>query len=402
MAKPDVSVIIPVYNAEKCLRACLASTLRQTLKTIEIICVDDGSTDASLSILRRQAQKDHRIKCIAHKTNQGASAARNSGLEQAGGSYISFLDADDTLPNNALSTLLGAAEKNRTELVKGDYLWFRSEFESSRPDTESYPNKLANRTNMQESAYLQTIPGTNCANLYKSEMLNRHEIRFADLTYGEDQLFQATALVYARSITVIDDIVYNYHNYSRDSVTNSPPVLQNLLDDISYYRKITRLLVDAGLPDAGMAFVSKRWSHPISNYWLKIPKTLSFDECCQVFDAFRDFVSEYNVTPWHKSTPYHHRFLMALLLAKLDNEAFTFLSSKEAAEGFQKTVTLDRPELKGSIVGGNHKNWDPLEFNALERKLKIADSKLKAMRNSLSWKITAPGRWIADKIKKNE
>ena len=89
-----VSVIIPVYNVEPYLKQCMDSVVGQTLKDIEIICVDDGSTDGSLDILREYAAEDNRIQIIEQK-NAGAGAARNNGMRHATGKYLSFLDSDD-------------------------------------------------------------------------------------------------------------------------------------------------------------------------------------------------------------------------------------------------------------------------------------------------------------------
>lgn len=91
-----VSVIIPVYNVEKYLEECLDSIINQTLKEIEIICIDDGSTDSSLNVLENYKKKDKRI-IVLQQQNLGAGAARNKGLDLARGKYLSFLDADDFL-----------------------------------------------------------------------------------------------------------------------------------------------------------------------------------------------------------------------------------------------------------------------------------------------------------------
>lgn len=101
MKPVKVSVIIPVYNTELYVRQTIQSILGQTLHDIEIITVDDGSTDNSLSILSELAEQDHRIKIFAHK-NQGVSVARNIGLEQASGEFIYFMDSDDLLEKDTL------------------------------------------------------------------------------------------------------------------------------------------------------------------------------------------------------------------------------------------------------------------------------------------------------------
>ena len=105
----DISVIIPVYNAEKHLEECIRSVCAQTVKDIEILCVDDGSSDGSLAILQRLAQEDPRVKVICQE-NAGAGAARNHGLRLARGKYLSFLDADDFFDSHMLEK---AFEKRR-------------------------------------------------------------------------------------------------------------------------------------------------------------------------------------------------------------------------------------------------------------------------------------------------
>ncbi len=94
MQNIKISVIIPVYNAEKYLRECLDSIVKQTLQEIEIICIDDGSTDNSLAVLREYERKDERLKII-EQANSGAGVARNAGMKAARGEYLAFMDADD-------------------------------------------------------------------------------------------------------------------------------------------------------------------------------------------------------------------------------------------------------------------------------------------------------------------
>lgn len=119
----DVSVIVPAYNAERYIRKMVKSVIRQTLKNIEIIFVDDGSTDNTLKILREFQKKDDRIKIVA-QNHSNAGAARNKGMEQATGKYVIFLDADDFFRRNMLKTAFRTAEKNRADIVIfGHYLF---------------------------------------------------------------------------------------------------------------------------------------------------------------------------------------------------------------------------------------------------------------------------------------
>lgn len=104
----SISVIVPVYNAEKYLKTCLDSLISQTYTNFEVLCVDDGSTDHSLNILRFYEKKDNRIKVFTQK-NAGPAAARNKALQYATGDYISFVDADDYLVENAFKILVKVA-----------------------------------------------------------------------------------------------------------------------------------------------------------------------------------------------------------------------------------------------------------------------------------------------------
>ena len=102
---PKISVIIPVYNTEKYLEQCLESVINQTYKDLEIICVNDASTDNSFDVINEYSKKDSRIKYINFETNKGVSAARNVGLEAATGDYICFIDSDDWIEQTQTETM---------------------------------------------------------------------------------------------------------------------------------------------------------------------------------------------------------------------------------------------------------------------------------------------------------
>ncbi|RGS75648.1 glycosyltransferase family 2 protein [Coprococcus sp. AF21-14LB] len=120
--QPLVSIIIPVYNAERFLRETLDSLVEQTYKHFEVICVDDGSTDKSLEILREYNQKDSRFRFI-EQNNQYAGVARNNGLKVACGKYIMFLDSDDLFEKKMLFTLVKIAERKKIDIL---FFWILS------------------------------------------------------------------------------------------------------------------------------------------------------------------------------------------------------------------------------------------------------------------------------------
>ena len=120
MNKIIISLIIPVYNVENYLRQCLDSIINQTLKEIEIICINDGSTDSSKQILEEYALKDERIKIINQK-NKGAGAARNSGIDAATGEYIGFVDSDDWVNLDAFEKLYNKITRENVDIVFSRY-----------------------------------------------------------------------------------------------------------------------------------------------------------------------------------------------------------------------------------------------------------------------------------------
>ena len=125
MMIPCVSVIIPVYNVSEYLPTCLDSILSQTLENIEVICVDDGSTDNSLAILQKYTERDSRLTVFQQK-NKGGGAARNLGLNYALGKYVSFLDADDFFEPDMLEKAYVASEKNNLDILIFNYYYYNT------------------------------------------------------------------------------------------------------------------------------------------------------------------------------------------------------------------------------------------------------------------------------------
>lgn len=119
-----ISVIIPIYNSEKYLRECLDSVLSQTLEDIEVICINDGSVDGSLDILKGYAEKDKRI-VVLDKANEGVAVARNIGINKANGEFVCFMDSDDLYPtDDVLETLYSKAKENNVLVAGGEFSVF--------------------------------------------------------------------------------------------------------------------------------------------------------------------------------------------------------------------------------------------------------------------------------------
>lgn len=213
MAKPIVSVLIPVYNVERYLERCLDSVTAQTLNNIEIICVDDGSTDNSIEILKRYSQEDKRIK-IVQKRNGGLPSARNAGLDVAKGTYIGFVDSDDYIETTMYEKMVCAAKERNSDVVICGANIFPEEpkadqwlYDSLSP-FERYYEKFNPDILFKD---IDTTPFL-WRTLIRRGLIEEHKFRLnEDIVLGEDKAFQCKIYPYAKGITVIQDKLYNYY-----------------------------------------------------------------------------------------------------------------------------------------------------------------------------------------------
>ena len=214
MSCPKVSVIVPMYNVEDYLRQALDSLVNQTLKDIEIICVDDCSTDGSVEILNEYAKKDSRIKVHVQKENQGQGVARNIAIEMATGEYIMFLDPDDWFDTRACEIAYNQIEKNKNDVVLFNY--------SSYKETEitiiirksqhlkSFQDFQGNSFCLKDVEDLRFRAATVWCQIYNREFINRINARFSNTRTCEDNPFYFNAIANARTVSVIPEVLYYY------------------------------------------------------------------------------------------------------------------------------------------------------------------------------------------------
>ena len=215
MKIPKVSVIVPIYNAEKFLLKCLSSMTEQTLKDIEIICVNDGSTDKSLSIMQEYAKKDKRIKIINQK-NQGLSSSRNNALRVAKGEYISFMDADDYANDCFLESLYNAAVKHEADVAVGNIV--RVE-EGKKDDYVLFYNKTKIAHKTDDIFRLLNIPKTCyvCNRIYKRNFVIENNLFFKDGAFFEDIVWSPLIAANAKKVVSEPRAKY-YYVYNSNSI----------------------------------------------------------------------------------------------------------------------------------------------------------------------------------------
>ena len=213
-----VSVIVPVYNVENYLRACLDSIINQTLKDIEIICVNDGSTDSSLAILQEYARNDKRIKIIDSQ-NKGSSAARNIGIDVAQGDYIGFVDSDDWIDLNFYETLYNAAVSQNADIARTCYDYnYKNKVVEEKHLNAIIHAAADNNRDLKINEHSVVIWNA----IYKNRFLKSNNIRFLeDLSCSVDVTFTAqTTFLSTKTIPVIG--TYYHH---RDDVPNQLSLL---------------------------------------------------------------------------------------------------------------------------------------------------------------------------------
>lgn len=234
--KPKISVIVPIYNVECYLSRCLDSLLSQSFSDIEIITVNDGSTDASVEILYEYAQKDSRIVVI-EKENGGVSSARNEGVRAANGEYIGFVDPDDWVDKDMYESLYNTAMDEKADIVMCTYI---REFGSNSKVKEfNLPEKVCYQGEEVKLKVMRRLIGpleeelvnpelldawgTVWSKLYRSDILKENNLEFIDLNIigtNEDSLFNVCAFYYAKTFVFLNKPYYHYWRINSTSVTS--------------------------------------------------------------------------------------------------------------------------------------------------------------------------------------
>lgn len=201
-----VSIIIPVYNIAEYLPRCLDSVLSQTLEDIEVLLVDDGSTDGSEAICDEYAAKDSRVT-VFHLENGGVSRARNYALSKANGEYIGFIDADDWIEKNMYERMYLSATQNNAQVVICDC--YTACGEKLEPDILPGVSQGKYSKTELNPDYLLLMAGGSCRCFYRRELLEKYSLQFpVDMKISEDRVFNVYAFGYAENIYYLKEKLY--------------------------------------------------------------------------------------------------------------------------------------------------------------------------------------------------
>lgn len=214
--KPKISIIIPVYNAERYLSRCLDSLIHQTLKSLEIILIDDLSTDGSKEIISAYVAKYHFIRYKKSESKGHAGGARNWGLDLAQGEYIGFVDSDDWVDASFYEKMLEAATNEQGDIVISGVL---TEYDAPTPAIVRYKYEKKYVINQQEALTLLatqkqkglSISAIVCNKLYRAEFLKENRLRFIPNNFNDDDAFNFLAFLRASTVVIIPDVQYHYY-----------------------------------------------------------------------------------------------------------------------------------------------------------------------------------------------
>ncbi len=232
--RPKVSVIVPIYNVGECLKYCLESCISQTLKDIEIICINDGSTDNSLDILNEYAASDSRIKVLTQK-NQGAGPARNNGIKISTGEFLAFIDPDDLYPNNNILQRLYDSAKVQNAKVCGGSLSVldNGEIKSGSPDSIFKEEGWINFSDYQYDYFYQRY-------IYDSEFIKSNNLYFPDFRRFQDPPFFLSVMKLVKRFYAIPDITYQYYESRNGKTTDSKKVF-DWLKGLEYCLNLSKI-----------------------------------------------------------------------------------------------------------------------------------------------------------------
>lgn len=218
MIHPLVSIIIPVYNVEKYLAKCIDSVLAQNFVDWELLLINDGSTDSSSCICDEYAVKDTRIK-VFHQVNKGVSTARNIGIDNAKGEYITFIDSDDYIdPNYLLNFEIDGGVNNFDLISQGAMLIFPDK--KKNHIIKYNQTKELNLSDFYSESVINCLIYTPWSKLYKTDIIKDNKIHFDEtICYGEDRIFVTEYFSYCKRVKAISACGYNYMHENQNALT---------------------------------------------------------------------------------------------------------------------------------------------------------------------------------------
>ncbi len=288
---PQVSIIIPLYNSEEYINECLESILNQTFTEFEVIIVDDGSTDKSVSIVKSFRRKLD-INLIK-QTNQGASAARNNALDHVRGKYVIFVDSDDVLATNGIENLVNTIEENQSDMVIGRRgIIVNDELKSNNRFPKLYKKNVVNQ-GLAENPDLLKIIGVP-SKIYLTKFIEDNQLRFVEGITSEDFIFSYQVALYTQKIsTFVEEDVYYYRARSKGEKS----ITQTRLSKHNLESRFIQMEATHEIANSEEGKKIFKFNEAKRNYQTRLFRHLSSltvdsQESIEAFDLIREHVQE--------------------------------------------------------------------------------------------------------------
>lgn len=325
-----VSVVVPVYNTSRYLKQCVDSLISQSLKDVEFIFVDDGSTDQSVDILEQYQKKDSRVKILKQK-NQYAGVARNHGMEIATGKYIIFLDSDDYFEPDMLRDSFRCAEKNHAEIILFGHRGFDDKDHTIRYQSllwrYQFPKGVFSANDCREDFFLHSGP-VPWNKLFLREFVEKYQLRFQAVKKCNDAYFVFLALAQAKRIVFINKTYVNYRFGNTDSLQGSRNVNRESFIDLAISLK--KGFLEAGVFSGVIRDSEIMYAKELVHYGFQTPYTKESLETIyqytkkslipDIFESSSDFEKDYTVSNVFESTGFDDFLCRQLEAEKVDKE----------------------------------------------------------------------------------
>ena len=294
-----ISIIIPVYNGEKHLNECLDSVINQTYEDIEIICVDDGSTDSSPKILEKYREKDKRVKVIYQK-NSYAGVARNNGINHAEGKYLMFLDSDDCYKSNAVELMLKRITESGADVVKACFEYVdevKKEISTSRYSLQkTLPDEYHNKVISFNEETRGVQPGADVPwnGIYRRGFVTDNHIEYNNLRSVNDHSFFIHCWIAGAKFLVIDDVIAQYRRNNSESLVGKK--YKNFDNQISNYNIVKEICQNEKLEDDAKKAAMQQELMTLFNWYKKTRKTAieASGTASEVDEKMTEFLKAYD------------------------------------------------------------------------------------------------------------
>lgn len=324
MKQPKISIIIPIYNSEKYLQKCLQSCFEQNYKNLEIICINDGSTDASKQIIHKFQEENSNLLYLENRSPHGAGFCRNQGIDRAGGDYLMFLDSDDMYTPNICAEVAALAQKHQPDIIEFPFMLCDENGQNVR--SANYCPQMP--TGKVELKKYWMMYSTSCWNrAFKTNFIKKNNIRNSTVKTGEDNNFTIPAFLKAQSFYFLNVPGY-YYRHVPSSLSRVPtPTLVNIERADKVFEILKKDLMRLGVYDEKQFQMMR-----ICAFIWSIGKNSDKAAYCLVQNYFRslhlqkkDF-EEYNCPKmWNRYT-------------KIKNTSFAYMRLRTAIRGIKDIV----------------------------------------------------------------